>query len=704
MGKLIKNNFSNFLAISLIVLMLAVWVFGDWPRIWPFGEPLKNKILTPPKIEEARATSGDVILLWDTNNGSVPGGWTCISCTPGDQFMDLNGDGVYPVASSSYGSSTEGIENHNHTLTYSSATQGANGTALGENTSNKALLNTHTHTWGAITAGSGNNEPPYKSLNIIYANNPSTLPANIIGIFDTDSLPTNWTRYSALDSNYLRGFTDASTGGSATHTHTVSASAVTSGNATKLLTDSGSNGSACNDQNHTLPASNTNLTNANNAPAYLEVVFAYNSSGGSVSIPNGLIAFFNATPTGNWNTISGASPWLNSFLKGATTYGGTGGSSALHNHGGSVVLTSDACGSSLTTLGTTGSYTGAGTSHTHDVTYTVNNNVSTPVHRGVIVAKYTAVNAVPTVALNYFPDDGAVGGNITLIEGTTTQVSVSATITDTDTYSDIKSAKAYVLRHSLDCGSSGCSALEDVTSCSDYNENCLAKVECQLDTGSGSGNNINCTASPSLYWFATPTGTGASAASDDWMVMVIASDAAGAGAGGNYNDGVVSNSGSLTDVNTLSAIDVSSSVNFGTLLPQANTGSSPIGSGVENTGNKHIDVLIRSSSSSYALWCDNCLEPDTIANNQEVYSSASIPYSDDFVVALTGTNAEYNICLPKATNENNRINDTLFWGLAIPSGQGVGIYTGQNTLTATGGDTSNSAQQVRDRAGTECIE
>lgn len=297
-------------------------------------------------------------------------------------------------------------------------------------------------------------------------------------------------------------------------------------------------------------------------------------------------------------------------------------------------------------------------------------------------------NAVPTVAIAAYPNDGSVGGSITLTENTTTQATVSATLTDTNGYADIKSAKAYVLRHTLDLG-------EDLASCALDNSDCY-RTECNLDTGSGSGNNITCNASPSLWYLADPTDGTSSSSADDWMVMVIASDSVGA-------DGLASNSGTAVDVNTLGALNVSSSVGFGTVGAGSNTGASPIQSGVTNTGNKHIDVLVKSASSTYSLWCDNCTEPDTIANANEKYSSASITYSDDFTVALTGSNKEYNICLPKATNNANPVNDTLFWGLAIDSGQGAGSYTGSNTITATGGDASGSAQEVRDRTGTECF-
>ena len=372
----------------VITITIVTWFLTGWPVIWQ-----SPKI--PPEIPKVIAGSGDVILLWDTANGAIPSGWTCISCNGGEAFY-----GVFPRAASTYGGSTVGADTHTHALTYTSATAGANDTAKGGNTGNKALLNTHTHTWGAITSGIGDIRPPFKNLNFIYKNNPTTLPANIIGIFDTGSLPSGWTRYSALDNNYLRGFSDGATGGASTHSHTISAGAITSGNAAKSLTDSGSGAGASTDLAHSLPAGNTNVTNANNAPPFVNVVFAYNSSGSDTSIPTGLIAFFDTAPPASWTVVSDAAPWVGNFLIGATTFGSTGGSSAPHNHGGNVILTSDQSSTSLTNLGTTGVYTGAHRTHSHAVTYTIDLKDSLPVYRDVILAKYSA----PTISVTITSD------------------------------------------------------------------------------------------------------------------------------------------------------------------------------------------------------------------------------------------------------------------------------------------------------------
>ena len=51
MGKLIKNNFFNFLAILLIVVLLIGWGFTGWPQLLEFR--IQNlEFRVPPEIKE----------------------------------------------------------------------------------------------------------------------------------------------------------------------------------------------------------------------------------------------------------------------------------------------------------------------------------------------------------------------------------------------------------------------------------------------------------------------------------------------------------------------------------------------------------------------------------------------------------------------------------------------------------------------------
>jgi hypothetical protein len=341
------------------------------------------------KWQIANDTAGDVILLWDTATyGTKPSDWTCISCSAGDPFY-----GVIPRGATSYNSSTTGgNDNEIPSVTYSSQTQGASGTGLGAAAGSVAVVNTHSHSVSSIGTTQGNLLPPFKNLQVIYKNGPTVIPPNVIGIFDSSTSISGWTQYAALDGNILRGYSDNVATGSATHTHTVTA---TMDSVSATVTDSGNkSGTGSIAHTHTISGS---ATNANNDPPYVNVYFARNSSGGDKPIPNGLIALFNDTPPTNWSSVSSGSPYNGNFLKGATaSLGSTGGSSATHNHGGSAVIQSGTGGATAGNLGNSGALTAAGISHTHDVTFTVNSSDSVPRYRDTVIGKYTT----PTITIS----------------------------------------------------------------------------------------------------------------------------------------------------------------------------------------------------------------------------------------------------------------------------------------------------------------
>jgi uncharacterized protein YjiK len=360
--------------VTLTSVLIVSWLFS------PFA-PLFNGSTWPSNSEKAEAASGDVILLWDTADGAIPSGWTCISCAGGDAFF-----GVFPRAADAYGGATAGADTMNHTATYSSQTAGAS-VGMNSSTAGTAFpLSTHTHSFGNPTLTTVDIKPPYQNLKLIKKSNPTTLPINVIGMFDTGSLPSGWTRYTSLDNDYLRGDNDNASGGASTHTHTTTAG-VTSGATSGSRTDPG-NGLTTAGPTHTHAiATAQSVTADNNAPPYITVVFAKLGSDGA-SLPDGLVAFFDATPPTNWASISGAATsYYQRFIVGSATAGTTGGS-ATHSHGDSATWTTGA--PSATGNNASGALTQTNTNtHTHTVTYTISSGSSLPVYRDVILGKYS---------------------------------------------------------------------------------------------------------------------------------------------------------------------------------------------------------------------------------------------------------------------------------------------------------------------------
>jgi hypothetical protein len=78
------------------------------------------------------------------------------------------------------------------------------------------------------TIDAANGEPPFKKLNTVSAS-ANDLPSNIIALWlGTNALiPTDWTRYTAMDSKWLKGAnangeSGVTTGGGTQHSHTAS--------------------------------------------------------------------------------------------------------------------------------------------------------------------------------------------------------------------------------------------------------------------------------------------------------------------------------------------------------------------------------------------------------------------------------------------------------------------------------------------------
>jgi len=332
----------------------------------------------------------NMILLWDDAVLDAPTGWTCISCTAGQDLYQK-----FIRGNTSYAAGT-GATTHTHTNpgTLTSGT----GTAVGtiSTTNIKPPLAAHTHT-STITSGlSGTNIPAYRYLKVIRYNNgiPSTLPAGVIAIFDATQ-PSGWTAVYN-DSKYIYGYNTANvggTGGSNTHTHTIvlaATSAATNGT-TKVATSGVNIGGV----SHTHPSSSNTTPNQDHQPPYMTVILAKKDSAGS--IPANMIAMFdNAPPTANWTLKSNTSgdPFYQRFFSPTGVYG-TSSDVSTHTHSNLIVTTT---GPSGTTIAASGGTTYTTNTHTHSFTVSFGSGVShLPPYWDAIFAKAGATTPTPNL-------------------------------------------------------------------------------------------------------------------------------------------------------------------------------------------------------------------------------------------------------------------------------------------------------------------
>ncbi|MFH1774970.1 MAG: cell wall-binding repeat-containing protein [Methanobacteriota archaeon] len=347
-----------------------------------------------------------LILFWDGD--TIPSGWTCISCVPGDPFYQR-----FPRGNDTYG--ITGGSAHTHTLSWVSTT-GPSAIAQYDDSGGTTNYSSSVHIHGLASYTVSEVLPPYRNLKVIRydAGIPSTLPAGVIAIFNTTSLPSGWTAYALQDNYFARGEGAIATGGSNTHSVSVTSAA----NTTSI--DIAKAASATGELlNHTHTGSGTSGS-ASRLPPYIEVVFANASS--DTSIPNGMIAMFNETPSADWEVVSASGkPFYLNFLKGnSTAYGATGGAET-HNHS-NLNVTLSATTNTFSTADVAPLEVGADVAHTHTMTVSFSTNSTIPPYISVIFAYKKPDTTPPTVAVqsptNTTYDVASVWVNVTLNEDT----------------------------------------------------------------------------------------------------------------------------------------------------------------------------------------------------------------------------------------------------------------------------------------------
>ncbi|MBN2074492.1 MAG: hypothetical protein JW762_02965 [Dehalococcoidales bacterium] len=320
------------------------------------------------------AGSASMILLWD--GGTAPAGWTIVS-GPGDDFYQR-----FPRGSDTYGA-TGGFATHTHNPSFS-ITSACNETVDIVAWMKAAAGPAHTHTIATGDVSEESHLPLYRDLQVIRYDNgvPTTIPAGAIAIFDTTP-PSGWTQYSDQDGYFVRADAAAGvTGGNPTHSHVVNI--VTDSPTDIVYLRRGGNAEYATDTHtHSAVASTDTV---NNDPPYITVILA--KADVDTPVPAGMIAMFNATPSGNWDVVSGSGePFYESFIKGSSSYGTTGGS-AIHSHGDQVVNLPET--SDTTRNGRDGMFFSpfASHTHTHTVDVTSYDSVSNlPPYIDVIFAK-----------------------------------------------------------------------------------------------------------------------------------------------------------------------------------------------------------------------------------------------------------------------------------------------------------------------------
>ena len=272
----------------------------------------------------------------------------------------------------------------------------------------------------------------------------------------------------------------------------------------------------------------------------------------------------------------------------------------------------------------------------------------------------------PAYALDERPVSSNVSvseDTVNLTEGTTTDVVITATVTDADGCEDISSVSVTFFR--TDLGSS-CSA--DDNDCYEG----LATEDSGTCTPGGSDLNSTWTATISMQYFADPTDIGTHAGTT-WSAEVIPSDSVGAGTTtGNYT----------VEVATLEAVSTVASINFGTMTLDENTGSSDQTTTVTNTGNAQIGLKVHGTDSenpgggSYVLM--RCDAGAILMKYAKYDTSSGTDYSLKTILTPTATIVS-GFSIPQRTSDPTT--DDLYWGFGVPDAGAGGSCEGTVVFT-----------------------
>jgi hypothetical protein len=262
------------------------------------------------------------------------------------------------------------------------------------------------------------------------------------------------------------------------------------------------------------------------------------------------------------------------------------------------------------------------------------------------------------------------GSNMTLTEGTTTNITLAATITDTNSCTDISAVVASLYRTGI-----GYSSCDD--NAEDNDNYCYADVSC---SAVGAGNtctgttdaSVDYTCTVAVQYHADPTDTSTVYPTETWKDTFEATDDDAAAGTGEVSSGV--------EVNSLVAYDVSTSISYGSLSVGQKNDPLDKTTTITATGNVGLDEELSGT--------DMTSGGNTIGVAYQKYALAgSTAYASGTALSTSGTEAELN-CL-KTTVSGTPATKNTWWGLEIPAGTVSGSYSGTNTIIAIKGETAN---------------
>lgn len=265
-------------------------------------------------------------------------------------------------------------------------------------------------------------------------------------------------------------------------------------------------------------------------------------------------------------------------------------------------------------------------------------------------------NASPVVS-KIFLSSAAYGAKndftagIPLLAGGEKDVYVNGSVVDENGVADIKSVDLKMYRSGVG------------KACSKDKNTCYEVASCETKSVDKNTLDYNCPVS--LSYFADATDVSSDYSADTWSAAITVSDNSGANASSTVE----------ADVRTLLALNIPTSISYGTLTNgQSTTSSNNQVYTLTQQGNDAASVTVKGTDMA-------CSVTGTIPVGNQQWSTSDVSYADANATALTTTAVDTGIEIAPQTDDLTTVTTNLYWNLAIPDDV-VGTCTGTNTVSA----------------------
>jgi len=171
-----------------------------------------------------------------------------------------------------------------------------------------------------------------------------------------------------------------------------------------------------------------------------------------------------------------------------------------------------------------------------------------------------------------------------------------------------------------------------------------------------------------LYFFTEATDSGSTFVDQYYQAWIQATDS-------RTEIGSTTSSSTTIDVNSISGFSVGNSIVYGEVFAGSDTGSSNTVTTITNTGNSLINLEI---TGDYMCTDYPSCGTQTIEPKYQQYDLNTFNYGAG--TTLSTAPKVVNIGISKATQNPSNAFRNLYWGIGIPSSQGLGSYQGSVTI------------------------